>query len=404
MERAALLSHPLWFICSLALLALLWARGRKSWRPEACPVDLSGKTAIVTGASSGIGKAVALDLARRNARTILACRCRDKGQAAVEEIRKATGNPQVQLRLLDISSMASVRDFARKFLEEGSQLHILVNNAGVTGLPFAITAEGLELTFATNVLGPFLLTNLLLGTMVASAPARIVNVSSFRHFCVRKVDLKWLTGEELPKNASHAYDCTKLMNVAFTIKLAQRLQGTGKHPASCEVPVAGKNHRNRTEEKEESVLANVLSPGLVRTEILRNYGRASRLLYRLCSPFMRRTCSAGPGELDSRSPGGLWLLVLFLCPPPKPVLRGSPALSPQSPQKGATSTLYCAVAPEVEGISGKYFDSNCTLVLPQDLAQDPALGQRLWDALEKATDLKTEGSHQAVSGPLGRER
>ncbi|XP_039189771.1 uncharacterized protein C2orf81 homolog isoform X4 [Crotalus tigris] len=337
METAALLSHPLWFICSLALLALLWVRGRKSWRPEACPVDLSGKTAIVTGASSGIGKAVALDLARRNARTILACRCRDKGQAAVEEIRKATGNPQVQLRLLDISSMASVRDFARKFLEEGSQLHILVNNAGVTGLPFAITAEGLELTFATNVLGPFLLTNLLLGTMVASAPARIVNVSSFRHFCVRKVDLKWLTGEELPKNASHAYDCTKLMNVAFTIKLAQRLQGTG-------------------------VLANVLSPGVVRTEILRNYGRASRLLYRLCSPFMR------------------------------------------SPQKGATSTLYCAVAPEVEGISGKYFDSNCTLVLPQDLAQDPGLGQRLWDALEKATGLKTEGSHQAVSGPLGRER
>ncbi|KAM3831529.1 retinol dehydrogenase 12-like [Vipera latastei] len=332
MEGAALLSHPLWFICTLALLALLWVRRRQSWRADACPVDLSGKTAIVTGASSGIGKAVALDLARRNARTILACRCRDKGQAAVEEIRRATGNPQVHLRLLDISSMASVRDFARKFLEEESQLHILVNNAGVTGLPFAVTAEGLELTFATNVSGPFLLTNLLLGTMVASAPARIVNVSSFRHFCVRKVDLKWLTGEERTENASQAYNCTKLMNIAFNTELARRLQGTG-------------------------VLANVLSPGIVRTEILRHYGRASRLLYRLCSPFMK------------------------------------------SPPKGATSTLYCAVAPEVEGISGKYFDSNCALVLPQALAQDPGLGQSLWDALEVATGLKTAGSHQVVSGP-----
>ncbi|XP_026581801.1 WW domain-containing oxidoreductase-like [Pseudonaja textilis] len=76
----------------------------------------------------------------------------------------------------------------------------------------------------------------------------------------------------------------------------------------------------------------------------------------------------------------------------------------RSPQKGATSTLYCAVSPEVEGISGKYFDSNCTLVLPQALAQDPDLGQRLWEALEKATGLKTDGSQQAVSGPLPRGR
>lgn len=90
---------------------------------------------------------------------------------------------------------------------------------------------------------------------------------------------------------------------------------------------------------------------------------------------------------------------LFLCPPPEACSEGLSLLSPQSPQKGATSTLYCAVAPEVEGISGKYFDSNCALVLPQALAQDPGLGQRLWDALEVATGLKTAGSHQVVSGP-----
>ncbi|KAG8134245.1 hypothetical protein E2320_007391 [Naja naja] len=288
MEGATLFSHLLWFICSLALLALLWVQRTKSWRPDACPVDLTGKTAIVTGASSGIGKAVALDLARRNARTILACRCREKGRAVVEEIRRATGNPQVQLSLLDVSSMASVRAFARRFLEEGSQLHILVNNAGVTGLPFAVTAEGLELTFATNVSGAFLLTHLLLG-----------------------------------------------------------------------------------------VSANVVSPGIVRTEILRYYGRASRLLYWLCSAFMRVSQAARQQQLQQQ---------VLLAP------------------KGAISTLYCAVAPEVKGISGKYFDSNCTLVLPQALAQDPALGQRLWDALEKATGLKMDRSQQAVSGPLPRGR
>ncbi|XP_070612900.1 retinol dehydrogenase 12-like [Erythrolamprus reginae] len=330
---AALVSHPLWFFCSLTFLVLLWTQRRKGWRPGDCPVDLRGKTAIVTGASSGIGKAVALDLARKNARTILACRSREKGQAVVEEIRRATGNRQVHLRLLDISSMASVRDFARSFRQEESQLHILVNNAGATGLPFAVTAEGLELTFATNVSGAFLLTNLLLGTMVASAPSRIVNVSSFRHFCAQKVELRWLTGEEFPKNAAQAYDCTKLMNVLFTVELARRLRGTG-------------------------VATNALSPGVVRTEILRYYGWASRLLYLLCSPFMK------------------------------------------SPQEGATSTLYCAVAPEVEGISGKYFDSSCQLVLPQALARDPDQGQRLWEALEKVTGLKADGSQQAASGPL----
>ncbi|NXU55892.1 RDH11 dehydrogenase, partial [Turnix velox] len=112
---------------------------------------------------AGIGKCVALDLARRNARTILACRDRKRGQMAVEEIQEVTGNPSVLLRLLDTSSLASVRAFAQGVLQEEKRLDVLVNNAGVTGLPFTMTPEGLEKTFATNYLGPFLLTNLLLG-------------------------------------------------------------------------------------------------------------------------------------------------------------------------------------------------------------------------------------------------
>ncbi|NXY79330.1 RDH12 dehydrogenase, partial [Glareola pratincola] len=112
---------------------------------------------------AGIGKCVALDLARGGARTILACRNRERGGGAVEEIRAATGNPGGVLRLLDTSSLASVGGFAQAVLREEKRLDVLVNNAGVTGLPLGGTPEGLEKTFATNWGGPFLLTNLLLG-------------------------------------------------------------------------------------------------------------------------------------------------------------------------------------------------------------------------------------------------
>uniref|UniRef100_A0A8C4V5D5 Retinol dehydrogenase 12 n=1 Tax=Falco tinnunculus TaxID=100819 RepID=A0A8C4V5D5_FALTI len=175
--------------------------------------------------ATGIGKYVALDLARRNARTILACRSQERGQVAVEEIRAATGNPAVLLRLLDTSSLASVRTFAQAVLREEKRLDVLVNNAGVTGMCQG-QAPGLEQTFATNYLGPFLLTNLLLDLLKASAPARIVNVSSFRH-SAGTADSRCLTGQERLSGFDATYNSTKLMNILFTAELAQRLQGTG---------------------------------------------------------------------------------------------------------------------------------------------------------------------------------
>eukprot|EP00076_Gallus_gallus_P031301 XP_015156814.1 retinol dehydrogenase 12 isoform X1 [Gallus gallus] len=321
MELPSFCSHPLWFVLALLLGMLLWATRRRAWDPRKCPTDLTGKTVIVTGANSGIGKCVAMDLARRNARTILACRSRERGQAAAEEIRAATGNPNVVLRLLDSSSLASVRAFAREVLREEKRLDVLVNNAGVTGLPFALTPEGLERTFATNYLGPFLLTNLLLDLMKASAPARIVTVSSFRH-SAGTADCRFLTGRARPDSFDHIYNSTKLMNVLHTAEMAQRLQGTG-------------------------VTANSLNPGVVSTGIMRNFSLVVRGLFFLISPFIK------------------------------------------SAEQGAVSTIYCAVSEEVSGISGKYFDSDCSLTLPSAAARDAGLARKLWEESERLTGLSS---------------
>ncbi|KAK2523422.1 hypothetical protein Q9966_012076 [Columba livia] len=322
MELPSACSHPGWFLLSLLLGLLLWAGRRRAWDPRKCPTDLTGKTVIVTGANSGIGKCVALELARRNARTILACRSRERGQAAVEEIRAATGNPAVLLRLLDTSSLASVRAFARAVLREEKRLDVLVNNAGVTGLPFAVTPEGLERTFATNYLGPFLLTNLLLGLLKASAPARVVNVSSFRHHA-GTADGRFLTGQQRLDGHDAAYSSTKLMNLLFTAELARRLHGTG-------------------------VTVNALSPGVVSTSIMRHFSWAVQALFVLIRPFIK------------------------------------------SAEQGAISTIYCAVAEEVSGITGKYFDSGCGLALPSPAARDAGLARKLWEESERLTGL-TDG-------------
>uniref|UniRef100_A0A8C5U2L9 Uncharacterized protein n=1 Tax=Malurus cyaneus samueli TaxID=2593467 RepID=A0A8C5U2L9_9PASS len=319
MELLGTLSPPWWLLLLLLLGLLLWLRCRSPWDPRKCPTDLTGKTVIVTGANSGIGKCVAMDLARRNARTILACRSQERGQAAMEEIQAATGNPAVVLRLLDTSSLASVRAFASAVLREEPRLDVLVNNAGVTGLPFTITSEGLEQTFTTNYLGPFLLTNLLLDLLKASAPARVVNVSSLRHRA-GTVDCEFLTGQRHPGGYDAAYRSTKLMNLLFTTELAQRLQGTG-------------------------VTVNAVSPGVVNTGIMRHFSCTVRVVFSLFRPFMK------------------------------------------SAEQGAASTIFCAVSEEAEGISGKYFDSNCRLSLPSAAARDTALARKLWEASERLAGL-----------------
>lgn len=188
--------------------------------------DMSGKTVIVTGANTGIGYYTALDLARRNARVILACRSRQRGQAPIDKIIAATGNSKVCLKLVDLSVMKSVRGFAEEIMKNEDRLDVLVNNAGLSGLPKrTLTEEGLEEQFAANYFGPFLLTNLLLDKLKQSAPSRIVNVSSMAHKWNRGFDFDNLKSEK-SYNIARIYYQSKLGNVLFTRELARRLEGT----------------------------------------------------------------------------------------------------------------------------------------------------------------------------------
>ncbi|XP_030046776.1 retinol dehydrogenase 11 [Microcaecilia unicolor] len=269
MELSAFLCHPVWFACALVLALLLRAMRKGFWQPHMSTVDLTGKTAIVTGANTGIGKHIALDLARRNARVLLACRSRERGQKALEEIQRKTGNRNVVLRIIDTSNMASVRVFADQILQEEKQLNILVNNAGVTGIPLSITSEGLELICATNHLGPFLLTNLLLDLMKESSSGRIVNVSSFMHN-EGTVNFKFFKGEGLQTFYSSRliYSNSKLMNILFTNELARRLQGT-------------------------DVTANSVNPGIVRTEMMRHFRWIIRVFFHIISFLLFKSPAEG---------------------------------------------------------------------------------------------------------------
>ena len=187
---------------------------------------LDGKTVIITGGNSGIGLETAVDLAKRQARVILACRSVEKGEKAVADVKKRSGNDNVVFVQLDLASLDSVRDFAAKILEEqAQQIDILINNAGVMMIPERrLTKDGFEMQFGTNHLGHFLLTNLLLDHIKKAPSARIVNVSSLAYHG-GVIDINDLNSER--SYAPIATYCkNKLANILFTRGLAKRLQGT----------------------------------------------------------------------------------------------------------------------------------------------------------------------------------
>jgi NAD(P)-dependent dehydrogenase (short-subunit alcohol dehydrogenase family) len=187
---------------------------------------LSGRVALVTGANTGIGLVTARELARQGAHVFIACRSAQRAQPALEVIRAAGGTAPVEALDLDLGDFASVRRCADAFLARGLPLHLLVNNAGLAGTR-GFTASGFELAFGVNHLGHFLLTQLLLERLKASAPARIVTVASRAHTRTDGIDWDALRKPTRTRTGIHEYAVSKLANVWFSAELGRRLAGTG---------------------------------------------------------------------------------------------------------------------------------------------------------------------------------
>jgi NAD(P)-dependent dehydrogenase (short-subunit alcohol dehydrogenase family) len=193
--------------------------------------DLHDKTIIITGGNSGIGKAAAIQLARLGASVVLACRSKERGEQAAEDVRRAANTFDVELMQVDMSSQKSIRQFVLEFNQRYAQLDVLIHNAAnfdhAQKKP-TFTPEGLETVFATNHLGPFLLTYLLLDMLRASAPSRVITVASKGLMSYPFLDIEFdnLYGER-KFNLQHAYYHSKQAQVMFTFDLAERLRGTG---------------------------------------------------------------------------------------------------------------------------------------------------------------------------------
>ena len=221
------------------------------------PVSMTGRTVLVTGGTAGIGKATAIGLAALGARLAIVGRDLPRAEAAAHDIRAATGNPNVDAFGADMSSQAEVRRLAAEVLDAYPRLHVLVNNVGGFWSGRHVTADGLERTFAVNHLAAFLLTELLIGRLKASAPARVVTVSSGAQ-SQGTIDFDDLQGER-DYSGQTAYNQSKLASVMFTYELARHLDGT-------------------------AVTANVLHPGVVNTA----FGAEDpSLVFKILVPFFR---------------------------------------------------------------------------------------------------------------------
>ncbi|XP_028289197.1 retinol dehydrogenase 12, like [Parambassis ranga] len=223
---------------------------------------LDDKTVVITGANTGIGKEAAIDLAKRGAKIIIACRDMEKAQAAVKEITESSGSSTVSCMKLDLSDSKSIREFAEAINRDEAKLNILINNAGVMVCPYGKTADGFEMQIGVNHMGHFLLTYLLLDLIKRSAPARIITVSSMAH-AWGSINLEDINSEK-SYDKSKAYSQSKLANVLFTRSLAKRLEGTG-------------------------VTTYSLHPGVVQTDLWRHLNGPQQFVMKLVSPFTKNS-------------------------------------------------------------------------------------------------------------------
>ena len=302
--------------------------------------DLSEKTVIITGANSGIGEVTARQLAQQGATVVLGCRDPALAQDAIKRITKEVPSARLETIPLSLSSMASVRAFVAEFMKRHTELHLLINNAGVMNTPQGKTEDGFETQLGVNHLGHFLLTELLLPTLKQSAPSRIINVSSAFHDRAmgRPGDIHFddLFFERTKYDGWTAYAQSKLANVLHARELARRLEGTG-------------------------VTAVSVHPGWVRTRLMRH---------------------SVPTWLQN------WVL--------RPLLSLSGQLEPW---EGAQATLHAALSPEVPAQAGAFFSQTgiyrdktkngggFPFRSPNPKAHDDAKAARLYDVSRRLVGL-----------------
>lgn len=232
-------------------------------------ISMQGKICLITGGTNGIGTSAARELVRMGATVVIVGRDAGKTSRVVEELRAASGNARVDSLLADLSSQQQVRRLASEFKRKYSGLDVLLNNAGAIFMQRQLSVDGFEMTFALNHLAYFLLTNLLLDTIKASAPARIINVASNAHTS-GKIEFDNLQGER--SYSAGAYGNSKLANILFTKELARRLHGTG-------------------------VTVNAVHPGFVATGLAKNNGKVMAALVSLIVPLMARSPAKGAETL-----------------------------------------------------------------------------------------------------------
>lgn len=293
--------------------------GRSTAEEVTRGIDGSGLTAIITGASSGIGAETARVLASHGVHVIMAVRNVDSGSNVKEDIIKQIPNAKVDVMELDLSSMSSVRTFASKYNSSGLPLNILINNAGVMAPPFSLSQDGIELQFATNHLGHFLLTNLLLEKMKRTASnchreGRIVNLSSEGHRFAPREGIRFdKINDESSYSSFITYGQSKLANILHANELARQLKEEGVN-----------------------ITANSLHPGAIPTNLIRHH------------TFVEGVTN--------------WIGKYFL----------------KNVQQGAATQCYVALHPQVKGVSGEYF-SDSNIAKPSALAKDAELAKKLWE-------------------------
>jgi dehydrogenase/reductase SDR family protein 13 len=190
------------------------------------PGDLAGRNFFVTGANSGVGRSMTEALAARGASIVMAARSEERTRPVIDGIRRQFPSSDIQWLQIDLADLDSVRRAAGEYLGSGKPIDVLVNNAGIAGTN-ALSPQGFDVTYATNHIGPFLLTNLLLPRIRESTQGRIVNVASSAHFTVKQIDWTTLDRRTTPRRSAFPdYAMTKLMNVLHAKELARRLTGT----------------------------------------------------------------------------------------------------------------------------------------------------------------------------------